>query len=172
MSQDSDCVGGSRIILMNPIKFPVHLTLWILTRSYTFGFSQKDNSDHHDPKIWVDMVIFDEIRDHHVGISRICVTAAWTFSTTRLPSHLPKTCGFYAKLRKSSFPLKVRGHGSLVVKLTDSWLVYPEFEPVTAEDPTCRGGRCTLNMPRLKQTPVGVASKLGQRRVPAQVSTT
>ncbi|GFV82517.1 actin-binding LIM protein 1 [Trichonephila clavipes] len=32
------------------------------------------------------------------------------------------------------------GRGSLVVKVTDSWLAYHEFEPSTAEDPPCRAG--------------------------------
>ncbi|GFU59712.1 hypothetical protein TNCV_3186721 [Trichonephila clavipes] len=43
---------------------------------------------------------------------------------------------------------------SLVVKVkfTDSWPVSHEFEPSAAEDPPCRGGRCTLNMSRFKRT--------------------
>ncbi|GFS84382.1 hypothetical protein TNCV_4605892 [Trichonephila clavipes] len=43
---------------------------------------------------------------------------------------------------------------TLVVKVTDSWMACHEFEPCTAEDPPCRGGRCTLNMKRLKRPPV------------------
>ncbi|GFU63524.1 hypothetical protein TNCV_1000751 [Trichonephila clavipes] len=31
------------------------------------------------------------------------------------------------------------GHGSLVVKVSDSWQACHEFEPSTAEDPPCRG---------------------------------
>ncbi|GFU83819.1 hypothetical protein TNCV_1694891 [Trichonephila clavipes] len=30
------------------------------------------------------------------------------------------------------------GRGSLMVKVTDLWLTSHEFEPSTAEDPTCR----------------------------------
>ncbi|GFY08726.1 hypothetical protein TNCV_5006391 [Trichonephila clavipes] len=65
------------------------------------------------------------------------------------------------------------GHGSLVVKATDSWLVYYEFEPSTAEDPPCRvamhiksvvdqslsvGKRCALCRD-LKRPPAGVVVK-------------
>ncbi|GFT72589.1 transposable element Tcb1 transposase [Trichonephila clavipes] len=35
-----------------------------------------------------------------------------------------------------------------------------ESEPRSAEDPSCRGGRCTLNMSRHKRPPVGVMWKL------------
>ncbi|GFW13129.1 hypothetical protein TNCV_3330611 [Trichonephila clavipes] len=52
--------------------------------------------------------------------------------------------------------------GRLVVKVTDSWPAYREFEPSTAEDPPCIGGRCTLNVSRLKRPPVGVVRKLGE----------
>ncbi|GFX17805.1 DUF4817 domain-containing protein [Trichonephila clavipes] len=38
------------------------------------------------------------------------------------------------------------GRGSLVMKVTDSWPACREFEPSTAEDSPCRGGRYTLNM--------------------------
>ncbi|GFW17285.1 hypothetical protein TNCV_1957561 [Trichonephila clavipes] len=31
------------------------------------------------------------------------------------------------------------GHGSLVVKITDSWPACHDIEPITAEDPPCRG---------------------------------
>ncbi|GFX97527.1 hypothetical protein TNCV_2840871 [Trichonephila clavipes] len=44
-----------------------------------------------------------------------------------------------------------RSHGSLVVKVTDSWHACHEFEPRTTEDPPHRRGRCTLNMSRLKR---------------------
>ncbi|GFV14444.1 hypothetical protein TNCV_165711 [Trichonephila clavipes] len=43
------------------------------------------------------------------------------------------------------------GCGSLVVKITDSWLVCHEFE-----DPPCRGVRSTLNIQRLKRPLVDV----------------
>ncbi|GFT48164.1 hypothetical protein TNCV_1001381 [Trichonephila clavipes] len=33
------------------------------------------------------------------------------------------------------------GHGSVVVKVVDLWLECHEFEPSTAEDPPCGGGR-------------------------------
>ncbi|GFU03356.1 hypothetical protein TNCV_3338691 [Trichonephila clavipes] len=54
------------------------------------------------------------------------------------------------------------GRGSLVVKETDSWLTFHYFEPCTAEDPPCRGNRCTLNMSRLKRPHVAVVYKLGE----------
>ncbi|GFW99067.1 hypothetical protein TNCV_3008371 [Trichonephila clavipes] len=38
------------------------------------------------------------------------------------------------------------GHGSLVVKVTDSWPACQEFEPSTVENSPCRVVRCTLNM--------------------------
>ncbi|GFT84695.1 hypothetical protein TNCV_2767121 [Trichonephila clavipes] len=34
---------------------------------------------------------------------------------------------------------KLRDHGSLVVKVTDSWPTCHEFEPSTTEDPSCSG---------------------------------
>ncbi|GFV88451.1 hypothetical protein TNCV_1242641 [Trichonephila clavipes] len=51
------------------------------------------------------------------------------------------------------------GRDNLVVKVTDSWPVYHEFEPSTVEDPPCRG-RCMLNMSKLKCPPV--VGKLGE----------
>ncbi|GFW63845.1 retrovirus-related Pol polyprotein from transposon 297 [Trichonephila clavipes] len=59
-----------------------------------------------------------------------------------------------------------RDHGrkaavALGVKVTNSWQAFHEIEP--AEDPPCRGGRCMLNMSRLKRLPVdGVNRKLGK----------
>ncbi|GFW75670.1 hypothetical protein TNCV_4428531 [Trichonephila clavipes] len=61
------------------------------------------------------------------------------------------------------------GHGSLVVQETDSRPACHKFEPSTAEDPQCRGSRCTLNMSKLKRPPVVVVRKL-EEGVPAQVS--
>ncbi|GFW78772.1 hypothetical protein TNCV_4261941 [Trichonephila clavipes] len=49
----------------------------------------------------------------------------------------------------------------LMVKVMDSWLSCHEFEPSTAEDPPCRGGRCTLNMSKFKRPTVGEEWKLG-----------
>ncbi|PRD28210.1 UNVERIFIED_CONTAM: hypothetical protein NCL1_33124 [Trichonephila clavipes] len=46
--------------------------------------------------------------------------------------------------------------GSLVVMVTDSLPLCHEFEPSTAEDAPCRGGRCMLNLSMLKRTPIGV----------------
>ncbi|GFX92975.1 hypothetical protein TNCV_139191, partial [Trichonephila clavipes] len=40
---------------------------------------------------------------------------------------------------------------SLVVKVTDSWLASYEFERRYAENLLYRGGRCSLNMSRLKR---------------------
>ncbi|GFT08376.1 hypothetical protein TNCV_3423291 [Trichonephila clavipes] len=51
----------------------------------------------------------------------------------------------------------------------DSWLACQEFEPSAAEDHSCRGSHCTLNLPRLKRPPVGVVGKL-REGIPAQVS--
>ncbi|GFV59618.1 hypothetical protein TNCV_228591 [Trichonephila clavipes] len=56
----------------------------------------------------------------------------------------------------SSFVQAIEGRGSLVLKVTVSWLACHEFESGTAEDSPCKGGRCTFNMPRLKRSPVSV----------------
>ncbi|GFW97399.1 HTH_Tnp_Tc3_2 domain-containing protein [Trichonephila clavipes] len=53
------------------------------------------------------------------------------------------------------------GHGSLVVKVTDSWLECHELEPSTTEDPSCRG-RCSLYLSMLKRPTVDVVWKLGE----------
>ncbi|GFW66320.1 hypothetical protein TNCV_1712191 [Trichonephila clavipes] len=45
------------------------------------------------------------------------------------------------------------GHGSLVVKIMDSCLAGHMFELSAAEDPPCRGCRCTFNLSRLKHPP-------------------
>ncbi|GFX28479.1 hypothetical protein TNCV_1152881 [Trichonephila clavipes] len=41
----------------------------------------------------------------------------------------------------------------LVVKVTDSWLSCHAFEPGTVENPSCRDGRCSVNMSSLKRLP-------------------
>ncbi|PRD30612.1 UNVERIFIED_CONTAM: hypothetical protein NCL1_25897 [Trichonephila clavipes] len=46
------------------------------------------------------------------------------------------------------------GCGSLMVKITDSWPAYHDFDPSTTEDSPCREGRCTLNMSTLKRPSV------------------
>ncbi|GFW19886.1 hypothetical protein TNCV_3561891 [Trichonephila clavipes] len=51
------------------------------------------------------------------------------------------------------------GHVSLVVKVTDSWLAC-RFESSTCEYQPCRGGRCTLNLSRLKCPPIVLMWKL------------
>ncbi|GFS83759.1 hypothetical protein TNCV_610931 [Trichonephila clavipes] len=38
----------------------------------------------------------------------------------------------------------------------DSWQACRELEPCSTEDLPCKGGGCTLNMPRLKRPPVEV----------------
>ncbi|GFS84099.1 hypothetical protein TNCV_2364911 [Trichonephila clavipes] len=60
--------------------------------------------------------------------------------------------------------LRFWDYGSLVVKVTDSWLACLEFEPSTAENPPCRGGRCKSNLPWLKRPPVDVKGKLEEKR--------
>ncbi|GFX98290.1 hypothetical protein TNCV_4909331 [Trichonephila clavipes] len=74
---------------------------------------------------------------------------------------------FNAKMRNRrllSTGLSARAavRGSLVVKVTVSWLTCYEFEPSTTENKPCRGGRCALNMSRLIRSPVGVVWKLGE----------
>ncbi|GFX29833.1 hypothetical protein TNCV_4749621 [Trichonephila clavipes] len=44
----------------------------------------------------------------------------------------------------------------MVAVVTESWLVCHEFDPSAAEDPLCRGNRCTLNLLRHKRPPIGV----------------
>ncbi|GFV23073.1 hypothetical protein TNCV_5101681 [Trichonephila clavipes] len=52
------------------------------------------------------------------------------------------------------------GYGSLVVKVTDSWLPCLVFEPRTAEDPPNRGDRCTLSgVEVLRGVPAHVSSR-------------
>ncbi|GFW75693.1 hypothetical protein TNCV_4428761 [Trichonephila clavipes] len=55
-----------------------------------------------------------------------------------------------------SFPA-TRGHGTLVVKVTDSWPVCQEFEP--SEGPPSKGGRRTLNKSTLKPPSAGVEDR-------------
>ncbi|GFY19252.1 uncharacterized protein TNCV_4226161 [Trichonephila clavipes] len=57
------------------------------------------------------------------------------------------------------------GRSSLVVKIADSWLACHEFDPGTAEDPPCRGGRYTLNISKLKRPSVDVVWKLNTEEV-------
>ncbi|GFT91478.1 hypothetical protein TNCV_4286271 [Trichonephila clavipes] len=55
-----------------------------------------------------------------------------------------------------------KDHCSLVVNVTDLWLVSLEFEPSTAKDPPCRGSRCMLSMSRLEHPAIGVMLKGGK----------
>ncbi|GFY30601.1 hypothetical protein TNCV_3117631 [Trichonephila clavipes] len=64
------------------------------------------------------------------------------------------------RVLQKSTPKVGGGRGSLVVKVKDLWLACHEFEPSTAEDSLFRGGRCTLNMSRLKHPPIA-SSKPG-----------
>ncbi|GFT30439.1 hypothetical protein TNCV_2377281 [Trichonephila clavipes] len=61
-----------------------------------------------------------------------------------------------------AIPSPLGGCDSLMDKVTDSWLTCHEFEPGTVEDSPFRGGRSTLNMWRLKRSPVGMVWKLGE----------
>ncbi|GFT85568.1 hypothetical protein TNCV_4252951 [Trichonephila clavipes] len=62
-------------------------------------------------------------------------------------------------IRRAANPLKRERdeRGSLVIKVTDSWLACHQFEPSTSEDSPYRGDRCTLNLWKLKCPPVGMA---------------
>ncbi|GFW48383.1 hypothetical protein TNCV_1109461 [Trichonephila clavipes] len=51
--------------------------------------------------------------------------------------------------------------GSVVVKVTDSWLACHKFEPNTTEDPPCSGAMHVKSRD-LKRPPVGVVWKLGE----------
>ncbi|GFW97886.1 hypothetical protein TNCV_1426491 [Trichonephila clavipes] len=78
---------------------------------------------------------------------------------TREPSPPQKDAQSY----KLPSPRKQSGHGSLVVKLTNSWPACQEFEPGTAEEPLRREeNRCTLTLSRLKHPFVGVVWKSAQ----------
>ncbi|GFV48185.1 hypothetical protein TNCV_3554641 [Trichonephila clavipes] len=46
----------------------------------------------------------------------------------------------------SNAPSVRSGCGTLVVKVTNSWMACYKLEPHTAKDPMCRGGRCPLNL--------------------------
>ncbi|GFX85763.1 hypothetical protein TNCV_2471651 [Trichonephila clavipes] len=50
----------------------------------------------------------------------------------------------------------LEGRGSLIVKVTDSWLACHEF------DPPCTGSRCTLNMSRFECPPISRVWKIGE----------
>ncbi|GFT33975.1 uncharacterized protein TNCV_4384341 [Trichonephila clavipes] len=54
----------------------------------------------------------------------------------------------------------LRGRGSLVVKITDSWPVCYELELSTTEDPPCRG-TMHIKSVKAKRPPVDVVWKLG-----------
>ncbi|GFY03388.1 hypothetical protein TNCV_1173461 [Trichonephila clavipes] len=54
------------------------------------------------------------------------------------------------------------GHCNLVVKVVDSWLAYHKLESNAAEDPSCTGDQCMLNLSRFKYPLVGVVWKLGK----------
>ncbi|GFY24778.1 hypothetical protein TNCV_2689691 [Trichonephila clavipes] len=90
-----------------------------------------------------------------------------------LQCHVPKQAWYLfidpLKGRKAESTLPSPSRGSLVVKVTDSWPVCHEFKPCTTEDPPFSGGRCTLNLSRLKRPPLVEVWKLGEK-VPAQVS--
>ncbi|GFY26682.1 hypothetical protein TNCV_2880101 [Trichonephila clavipes] len=60
-----------------------------------------------------------------------------------------------ATLRRGQDHKFMGGCGSLVYKVTIFWQACHELEPNTAEDPTYRGDRCTLNRSRLKSPSVG-----------------
>ncbi|GFW08454.1 hypothetical protein TNCV_2774761 [Trichonephila clavipes] len=53
-----------------------------------------------------------------------------------------------------TFKIVLRGRGSVVVKFTNSWLAYHEFEPSLTEDTPSRGGRCTVSRSRLKRSSI------------------
>ncbi|GFQ69152.1 hypothetical protein TNCT_74001 [Trichonephila clavata] len=53
------------------------------------------------------------------------------------------------------------GCSSLVVKVKDSWLSSHEFNRSTTEDRPYRGGRCTLNLSKLKCLPIDVEVRSG-----------
>ncbi|GFS84051.1 hypothetical protein TNCV_2364531 [Trichonephila clavipes] len=75
-----------------------------------------------------------------------------------------------------------RGRDSLVVKITSTCHEFEpstaeklpstaEKPPSTAEKPPCRGGRCTLNMTRLKHSQtLNIGVEWSGEQTPAQVS--
>ncbi|GFY05287.1 hypothetical protein TNCV_2207331 [Trichonephila clavipes] len=78
------------------------------------------------------------------------------------------TEGFYFSLfpvetnsLKHSIPHVWVAHGSLLVKVTDSWPARHAFEPTTAQAPSCRKP-CTENLSRFRRLPFGVVWKLGE----------
>ncbi|GFW75610.1 hypothetical protein TNCV_4427931 [Trichonephila clavipes] len=63
------------------------------------------------------------------------------------------------------------GRGSLVVKITDSWLAHHEFKPGPAEDIPCRGGE-TMHVKYVEaQNVLSLVWWRIKSEVPAQVST-
>ncbi|GFV65322.1 transposable element Tc3 transposase [Trichonephila clavipes] len=80
--------------------------------------------------------------------------AVWSFS--KKPLNWKSSCEVGGRGREVGGLQNWGDSGSLVVKVTDSWLVCHEFEPSTTEDPLCRD-RCTLHLSRAQTPPVGVA---------------
>ncbi|GFY16592.1 hypothetical protein TNCV_2787191 [Trichonephila clavipes] len=66
---------------------------------------------------------------------------------------------------------KGKDRGSLVVKVTDSWMACHEFEPSPAVDPSCRGGEAmhVKSIDAQTSSRDGVVWKFGEG-VPAHVS--
>ncbi|GFT23442.1 histone-lysine N-methyltransferase SETMAR [Trichonephila clavipes] len=115
------------------------------------------------------------IRYQHLNFQKIC--AQWVPRQLTVEQHNTRMALSLSHLQRyheenMAFSLSVgnchwcrnrwSGRGSLGVKVTGSWLACHEMEPSTTEDLPCRGGRCTLNMWRLKCPPLGVVWKLGE----------
>ncbi|GFV99016.1 hypothetical protein TNCV_1509961 [Trichonephila clavipes] len=47
-------------------------------------------------------------------------------------------------------------------KVVESWPVCREFQPTATEDSPCKGGRCMLNLSRLKVLPLWTATDVVQ----------
>ncbi|GFT84034.1 hypothetical protein TNCV_1149321 [Trichonephila clavipes] len=62
------------------------------------------------------------------------------------------------------------GHGSLVVKVTDSWLVCHEFEPSTVQDSSCRGMPMHVEYGEARMSSYWCGVEVRRGGVPAQVS--
>ncbi|GFV18439.1 hypothetical protein TNCV_4468751 [Trichonephila clavipes] len=87
----------------------------------------------------------------------VCVT----LETAQLKASILRCRPFGVVLPLVLIIFAICGRGSLVIKVTDSWPACHEFKPGTTEDPPCRGGRCTLNMPRLKHPHIGLEVRRG-----------
>ncbi|GFV48144.1 hypothetical protein TNCV_3554231 [Trichonephila clavipes] len=107
-------------------------------------------------------------------LGRPCVTGYHQRDDCRLPNDKSfcqrnsRNCGNESFGQLLSPTLCGRNSGFRISQVTDSGLMCPEFEPRATQNPPRGGGRCTLNLSRLKRLPNGVEWKLGEEARPSK----